>query len=376
MSRKKLRFSVVICGYNLGNLVKYAIESVLNQDFTNFELILVNDCSTDDTLDYMKMFAEKDPRITIINNPKNVGISAARNKGTKKAKGEYIVHLDGDDTLYSNTTLSKINETLGDDNPDICYFGVQYVGGSNMAYIPTAENSTKEARIVCDIHFPVASKVWRRKFVEEQKLSFVEGMYYEDMVYSIRGAIFAEKLKFGSFPIYYYYRNRQGSIMSTPDIKRCKDMYKMLYYLMELYEETPERLKPYLLSFIKNETFGVPARLDGILKSMKDKSYSPVFPKRNYIFLGNVDNDNNKYDDTFTNNTSEMPKVITVQVPDSMEIPDINFVSSPASKIAAGNINVVDNNVAAANNVVAINDIAVGTAAQKIRKTRNTKKRD
>ena len=109
---------------------------------------------------------------------------------------------------------------------------------------------------------------------------------------------------------------------------------------------------------------------------MKDKSYSPVFPKRNYIFLGNVDNDNNKYDDTFTNNTSEMPKVITVQVPDSMEIPDINFVSSPASKIAAGNINVVDNNVAAANNVVAINDIAVSTAAQKIRKTRNTKKRD
>ena len=109
---------------------------------------------------------------------------------------------------------------------------------------------------------------------------------------------------------------------------------------------------------------------------MKDKSYSPVFPKRNYIFLGNVDNDNNKYDDTFTNNTSEMPKVITVQVPDSMEIPDINFVSSPAGKIAAGNMNVVENNVAAANNVVAINDIAVGTAAQKIRKTRNTKKRD
>ncbi len=343
MRGKKLRFSVVICGYNLGNLVKYAIESVLNQDFTNFELILVNDCSTDNTLEYMQKFAEKDPRITIIDNKKNVGISASRNRGTKKCKGEYIVHLDGDDTLYSNDTLSKINETLGNEKPDICYFGVQYVGGSNAAYIPNAQNSTKEARIVCDIHFPVASKVWRRKFVEEQKLSFVEGMYYEDMVYSIRGAIFADKLMYGSFPIYYYYRNRQGSIMSTPDIKRCKDMYKMLYYLMELYEETPENLKPYLLSFIKNETFGVPVRLDGILKSMKDKNFSPVFPKRNYVFLGNVDTDNNKYEEeTFKKPTQDMPKVITVQVPDSMEIPDINFVSGNPEKVAAGTIQTID----------------------------------
>ena len=72
--------------------------------------------------------------------------------------------------------------------------------------------------------------------------------------------------------------------MATPNIKRCKDMYKMLYYLMELYEETPEELQPYLMSFIKNETFGVPARLDGIIKSLKDSTYTPVFPKRNYVF--------------------------------------------------------------------------------------------
>ena len=345
MGRKKLRFSVVITGYNLGNLIKYAIESVLNQDFTNFELILVNDCSTDNTLEYMKKYAEIDPRIVIIDNPKNVGISETRNRGTKKARGEYIVHLDGDDTLYGNDTLTKINEVIGDDNPDICYFGVQYVGGSNMAYLPNAQNSTKEARIVCDIHFPVASKVWRRKFVEEQKLSFIKGMYYEDMVYSIRGAIFAEKLKYGSFPIYYYYRNRQGSIMSTPDIKRCKDMYKMLYYLMELYEETPEKLQPYLLSFIKNETFGVPARIDGILKSMKDKSYSPVFPKRNYVFLADIDSANQNKEEEVASPVQDMPKVITVQVPESMEIPDINFVSSVPERVAAGSINNIDSNI-------------------------------
>ena len=220
----------------------------------------------------------------VIDNPKNIGLSASRNIAISQAKGEYIVHLDGDDTLYDKNTLAKIDATIGDRKLDICYFGVQYVGGGNKLYLPNAENSTRKARIVCDMHFAVASKVWRREFLEENNLTFIEGMYYEDMVYSIKAAIKAKNTSFGAIPIYVYYRNRDGSIMATPNIKRCKDMYKMLYYLMELYEETPEELQPYLLSFIKNETFGIPARLDGILKSLKDSTYTPVFPKRNYVF--------------------------------------------------------------------------------------------
>ena len=286
VGEEKLRFSVIMCAYNLEKIVATAINSVLEQRFKNFELIIVNDGSADNTLSVLKRFEKKDERVKVINNEKNIGLSASRNKAIKEAKGEYIVHLDGDDTLYNKDTLKRIDSTIGDEDVDITYFGVQYVGGTNKAYLPNAQNSTKEARIVCDMHFAVASKVWRREFLEENDITFIEGMYYEDMVYSIKSAILAKKLKYGAFPIYIYYRNREGSIMATPNIKRCKDMYKMLYYLMELYEETPEELQPYLLSFIKNETFGVPVRLDGILKSLKDKSYTPVFPKRNYVFLG------------------------------------------------------------------------------------------
>ena len=161
---------------------------------------------------------------------------------------------------------------------------MQYVGGSNKSYIPTAENSTKEARIVCDMHFPVASKVWRREFLNKNNIKFIGGMYYEDMVYSIKAAILAEKLKYGEYPIYVYYRNREGSIMSTPNLKRCTDMYLVMYHLMNLYQETPEKLQPYLMSFIKNETYSIPMRLDAVLKSMKDKTFSPVIPKRQYVY--------------------------------------------------------------------------------------------
>ena len=295
MNKSYIRFSIIMSCYNLGELVKDAINSVLNQSFKNYELILVNDGSTDDTLEVLKKYKAIDDRIRLINNEKNLGLSASRNKAIKIAKGEYIVHLDGDDTFYDNDTLMKVDSIINSDNPDICYFGVQYLGGSNKTYIPNAENSTKEARITCDMHFAVSSKVWRRKFLEKTKLEFIEGMYYEDMIYSIKGAILAEKLKYGEFPIYIYRRNRKGSIMSSPNIHRCMDMYKMLYYLMELYENTPEELQPYLLSFIENETLDIPNRLQGIIKAMKCKSYTPVFPKRDYKFLPqtNIKFDNN-----------------------------------------------------------------------------------
>ena len=283
--KMSLRFSVIMCAYNLEKIVDTAIESVLTQNFDNYELIIVNDGSKDNTIGTLRKFESKsNGKIRIINNQKNVGLSASRNIAIAQAKGEYIIHLDGDDTLYDRNTLAKIDATIGNRKLDICYFGVQYVGGGNKLYLPNAENSTQKSRIVCDMHFAVASKVWRREFLEENNLTFIEGMYYEDMVYSIKAAIKAKNTSFGAIPIYVYYRNREGSIMATPNIKRCKDMYKMLYYLMELYEETPEELQPYLLSFIKNETFGIPARLDGILKSLKDSTYTPVFPKRNYVF--------------------------------------------------------------------------------------------
>lgn len=306
--KASLRFSVIMCAYNLEKIVDTAIESVLMQNFDNYELIIVNDGSSDNTIGTLRKLEKKaNGKIRIIDNPKNMGLSASRNIAIKQAKGEYIVHLDGDDTLYDNNTLAKIDATIGNRKLDICYFGVQYVGGGNKLYLPNAENSTKKARIVCDMHFAVASKVWRREFLEENNITFIEGMYYEDMVYSIKATIKAKETSFGAIPIYVYYRNREGSIMATPNIKRCKDMYKMLYYLMELYEETPEELQPYLMSFIKNETFGVPARLDGIVKSLKDSTYTPVFPKRNYVFTEEAP--------TIVENN---PKVIPILIPNQI----------------------------------------------------------
>lgn len=276
------RFSVIISAYNIEKYIKRAIDSVLEQTFTNYELIVVNDFSKDKTLDKIREY--DDPRLVIISNEKNRGLGAVRNIGIENAKGEYIVHLDGDDTLFESTTLEKIDKLIGTDKPDIIYLGFKDVGGYNKVHLSTAENSTKKARLTCDINFSVPSKCWRREFLLENNIRFMENIYYEDMVYSTHATILAKDYKYGDFPSFKYYRNRAGSIMSTPSMRRCSDMYRMLAYLMDLYTITPEEYRPYLLSFIKNETKSLPVRVDAILKALKEGNGTPVFPKRNYKF--------------------------------------------------------------------------------------------
>lgn len=279
---KNPKFSIIIATYNMADCIADTVESILCQEYKNYEIIIYNDASKDNTIEVINKI--KDERIKLINNENNIGLGGARNRAVKTAKGEYILYLDADDTLYEKTTLTKINETLSKSNPDVAYFGVQYKGGSNKQYLPNAENSTKKARILCDMQFAVSSKCWRRKFLEEKNIEFVEDIYYEDMVYSIKATILADKIDFGKFPIYNYTRNRDGSITSTPNLKRCIDMYKMLAYVTELYDITPEEYKPYLLSFIKQETINIPYKVSAILKAQKQGTNNPVFEKRQYKF--------------------------------------------------------------------------------------------
>lgn len=165
------RFSIIISAYNIEDYIKRAIKSVLEQDFKNYELIVIDDKSVDSTLEKIKEI--NDERIIVIANPENKGLGAVRNIGIERAKGEYIVHLDGDDTLYEKNTLSRINELIGADKPDIVFLGYQDIGGFNKTHLSTKENSTKEARLTCDANFSVPSKCWRREFLLENNIKFM-----------------------------------------------------------------------------------------------------------------------------------------------------------------------------------------------------------
>jgi len=281
------RFSIIIIAYNLQEVLERAIESVINQNFINYELIIVDDNSNDNTRKIINEYKEKYNFISVFNEH-NRGPGGARNAGFEQATGEYILYLDGDDTFYNNYVLSKINRLIADDTPDILYLGYQEIGGFNKLYIQTKENSTKEALLTCCLSFHTWSKCYRRDFLKQNNIAFVENMYYEDMIYVIKCTILSEKYKYGSFPIINYYRDRKGSIMHMASIEKCSDMYRYLAILMDLYEQTPDMYKKYLLSFIINETNNLPDKIKLIVKAIDEGTDVPLLSKRNYKLVDNL----------------------------------------------------------------------------------------
>ena len=282
---EKVRFTVAISAYNIENYVKRAIDSVLNQTFKNYELLVIDDCSTDSTVEVIKQVVGQNAKI--LQTKKNSGTAAAsRNIAIEKAQGEYLLFLDGDDELYSNETLKEIDEHIKENKYDIIYFGYENVGHTENYYrISNKENSTREARLICDESFSVSSKVWNVEFLRNNNIRFKEGMYYEDELFSIKSNILSKVTTYGEFAIFKYHRNREGSVMTNPTVKKCSDWYRMVAEVTDLYEITPEEDRKYLLSFLKNESDSIPLRVENIIEALRENRKTKVLPKRNYKFI-------------------------------------------------------------------------------------------
>lgn len=98
MSHKEFGLiSIIMAAYNAEKTIEQAINSVLSQTYTNFELLVINDCSKDGTVELVKSIAAKDSRVRLISNAKNSGVSYTRKRGLEEAKGSWIAILDSDD---------------------------------------------------------------------------------------------------------------------------------------------------------------------------------------------------------------------------------------------------------------------------------------
>lgn len=115
---QKIKFSVLIISFNQEKYIKEAIESVLNQSYQNFEIVVSDDCSIDKTQEVVKSFV--DERIKLVKTPFNIGINGNEELGIKACSGDYIVLLGGDDRLRPQH-LEKMYETITQKNADVVY---------------------------------------------------------------------------------------------------------------------------------------------------------------------------------------------------------------------------------------------------------------
>ena len=129
--------SVIISAYNSENFIKEAIDSVLSQTFTDFEFIIINDASTDSTESIIKSY--DDPRIKLIKNDKNIGLTKSLNIGIELAKGKYIARMDADDISFPERFQKQFD--FMEQNPDIDVCGSWYeLFGERNGIINTPEN--------------------------------------------------------------------------------------------------------------------------------------------------------------------------------------------------------------------------------------------
>lgn len=117
--------SIVVPVYNSEKFIKETVETVKAQDYQNWELLLVNDCSTDNSKDEIKKYEKEDSRIRLIDLKENSGAAIARNTGMKEAQGKYIAFLDADD-LWENTKLKKQIEFMQKDDYEFTYTGYEF----------------------------------------------------------------------------------------------------------------------------------------------------------------------------------------------------------------------------------------------------------
>ncbi len=126
LNKERVRFTVIIPVHNREDYIADTLDSILNQDFDSYEIICVDDCSTDNTVNIIKEFQKKDPRIVLIELDKTSSAFIARKRGIEKAAGEYILFLDSDDSFAENG-LSVVDEALKKDTVDILHFNAEVI---------------------------------------------------------------------------------------------------------------------------------------------------------------------------------------------------------------------------------------------------------
>ena len=150
MTKKSPTVSVIIPTYNRAHLVGRAIQSVLDQTYQDFELIVIDDASTDNTEEVVKSF--NDERIKYLKHDENKGVAAARNTGIKVARGEYIAFQDSDDEWFSQK-LEKQMKVFEAASPEVgvVYTGFWRIESNKKIYIPSEKVARKEGNIHAEL---------------------------------------------------------------------------------------------------------------------------------------------------------------------------------------------------------------------------------
>ena len=217
------QISIIIPVYNGERYLEECLQSVADQTFGDFEVLVVNDGSTDSSKEIARRFAEKDPRFQLI-DIKNSGVSKARNTGIDKATGRYLTFVDSDDCLHP-TALERMASLLEKEDASVCVCtystGLEFSIGEIARKTPE-RYSYKSAMKRALYQSRIMNSAWGVLFERDllrPNIRFREGIRYEDLDAFYRFYEKAKKIIFIDEPLYFY-RNNEKSFIHTWSVER------------------------------------------------------------------------------------------------------------------------------------------------------------
>lgn len=228
--------SIIIPVYNAEKFLYNTISTVLNQTYSNWELILVNDCSTDSSVKIIKEYVKKDKRIKLVNNKTNSKAAISRNNGIKKAKGKYICFLDADD-LWDKEKLEKQINFMKKNNCAFSFTGYEFADANGKP-------NGKKVYVPQKINYKQALKnttIWTSTVMFDMDKLSKNDIYMPD-VKSEDTASWWSILKkidhaYGLNEILSFYRRTEGTLSSNKfeAIRRIWNLYRNVEHLGFVY---------------------------------------------------------------------------------------------------------------------------------------------
>lgn len=235
------KISVIIPVYNVEKYLSKCIESVLAQDFSDYEILLIDDGSTDNSGKICDEYAEKYSAIKVIHQQNN-GLGGARNTGIENAQGEYLLFVDSDDTI-NEKTLSALYDIAVRNNSDIVAFGMNFVDENDRIISKRKAINNEVENVVSsekNYYFSADSntcdKLYKRNLFVENNLKYPEHVWYEDLCLNQKIAFYTERVTLTD-KIFYNYLQRNNSIMHIKNTDRNSDMLTVVSDILDFYRK-------------------------------------------------------------------------------------------------------------------------------------------
>lgn len=220
-----MRFSVIIPVYNVEKFIGKCLDSVFQQTYSDYEIVAVNDGSTDSSLKILENYQINNPKLKIISQ-KNKGLGGARNTGISNAKGEFLIFLDSDDYIATNM-LETLDYYLSEYKLDILVFDcIQVDLEGNVLKYPTIDQYSDHYTDLTKKQFlslePTAcTKIYRKTLYTEHFIKFPEKLWYEDLATIFKLIPYTKRIGYLKEALYYY-------VQQSESITHSSNTYRML----------------------------------------------------------------------------------------------------------------------------------------------------